>query len=472
MLFPTPEFAVFLSIVLVLARILAGRDGARKAMLAAASYVFYGWWSWSFAALLAASSAMTWGAGRLVAGAKTPGAKKTIAGVAVAIDLAVLGWFKYIDFALAQIDAGLSAIGWGPLIPLVGLAVPVGVSFFTFHAISYVVDLAVGRLKEPFPLLDVILYESFFPQLVAGPIVRASSFMPQLASPAGLRPVALARAGALIAGGLFKKVLVASALSSSIVDPTFRDPSLFSAPELIFAAIAYSVQILCDFSAYTDIAIGLAMLLGYEFPRNFERPYSALGFSDFWRRWHVSLSSWLRDYLYIPLGGSRGGFWRTTAALMGTMLIGGLWHGAAWTFVAWGALHGFALVFERGLRSLLPPGWSPPPALALLGRAGTFAFVTLAWIPFRSADFQSAWEYLSGFGRWEGGLVLPPAPSLALVVLVLALQAAPKDFVLRAVEGAISKRGPWFAGAAFGALCAAAMALGPEGVAPFIYFQF
>jgi D-alanyl-lipoteichoic acid acyltransferase DltB (MBOAT superfamily) len=472
MLFPTPEFAIFFAVVFAAAWALRGRDEARKGALVAASYVFYGWWSWGFAALLAASSVASWAAGRAIA--RLPGrAGGAVAALAVAADLAVLGYFKYADFFLSQLNAALAAAGVDAAAPLLGLAVPVGVSFFTFHAISYVVDVRAGRLARPAPLLDVLLYQSFFPHLVAGPIVRASAFMGQLERPAGTRPVPAPRAAALILGGLVKKVALASPLATYVVDPVFRDPAAWGAADLLAAAFCYSAQVYLDFSAYTDMAIGFAALLGYEFPLNFDAPYSALGFSDFWRRWHISLSAWLRDYLYIPLGGSRGSAAATDRNLMAVMLLGGLWHGAAWTFVLWGALHGTALVAERRARPLLAPLAGRPVARAA-GRLGTLLFVTAAWVPFRCPDFATLAAFASGLSRWSAPLAVPPL-ALAMAAAVVAAQQLPRGAALRAADRACRFSGPWAplaGGAAAGAAAVLVMALVQDRVAPFIYFQF
>jgi D-alanyl-lipoteichoic acid acyltransferase DltB (MBOAT superfamily) len=469
MLFPTPEFAVFLAVVVTLAALLRDDDGQRKGFLVLASYVFYGWWSWKYAALLAASSCFAWACGLGIAAWRGSRRGNLLFAFAVTVDLSVLGWFKYIDFGLAQANAVLEFAGFSLSFDLVGVAVPVGVSFFTFHAISYVADLRSGRLSTAASLRDVLLYEAFFPQLVAGPIVRASSFLPQLASPAGLRPVPFARVAALIIGGLFKKVVLAPALAAA-ADPAFSDPASRGAVDLAFAAVAYSMQILCDFSAYTDIAIGVALLLGYEFPLNFNRPYSAVGFRDFWRRWHVSLSSWLRDYLYVPLGGGRGGFGRTAFALMATMLLGGLWHGAAWNFVLWGCLHGTFLVAERAAMrcgGFLPSG---APARFAAG-ALTFCLVTLAWIPFRSPDLSAAIEFMAGFGRFSTASTLVTPSATAAIMAMAATQALPSGWAERSMAG-LSRLGAIPLGVTAGVIVSMIMAMGPDGVPAFIYFQF
>ena len=268
-----------------------------------------------------------------------------------------------------------------------------------FHSISYMADVNSSRLRASRSPLDVLLYISFFPHLVAGPIVRAHDFLPQLAAPRKARDFSLNDNCLLILGGLFKKMVVANYLAVRFVDPVFTDPSQFSRWDLILATYAYAIQIYADFSAYTDIAIGVAALLGYRFPQNFNQPYRAIGVGDFWRRWHITLSSWLRDYLYIPLGGNRHGTLNTVRNLLLTMVLGGLWHGANWTFLIWGALHGMALVAEHGTRdSAVLSRYRSTFAGNVLGWMATFHFVCFAWI--FSARPPLTWRVSSsrGFG--------------------------------------------------------------------------
>ena len=271
-------------------------------------------------------------------------AKRPFRGLAlalgVALDLGILAYFKYLDFFIAQALTLAHMLGIDPPLAFVNVTLPVAISFLTFHAISYIVDVYRGRLPASRSPLDILLYVSFFPHLVAGPIVRAHEFLPQLASPRNPGDFSFGENMLLILGGLFKKMVIANYLAVRFVDPVFTDPTQFSRFDLVMAVYAYAIQIYADFSAYTDIAIGVAALLGYRFPQNFNQPYRALGIGDFWRRWHMTLSNWLRDYLYIPLGGNRHGALMTARNLMLTMVLGGLWHGANWTFLIWGAMHG------------------------------------------------------------------------------------------------------------------------------------
>ena len=269
--------------------------------------------------------------------------------IAVAANLGLLGYFKYYNFFAASLMNAFDAIGVKVDIGFIEVALPIAISFLTFHALSYIIDVYRRVLKPTTSLIDIMFYIGFFPHLIAGPIVRANKFLAQTVGPRDPANIRLGQSVFLILGGLFKKVIVANYLSTGFVDGVFRDPTANSSLDLIFGMYGYALEIYCDFSAYTDIAIGIANLLGYEFPQNFNYPYRAISVQDFWRRWHMSLSSWLRDYLYIPLGGSKFGTLATYRNIMITMALGGLWHGASWAFLIWGCLHGAALVIERML---------------------------------------------------------------------------------------------------------------------------
>ncbi len=342
MIFPTVEFAVFFAVVLPLSWLLMPHATAWKLFILAASYFFYAYADVRFVLLLLLSTAVNQTAAKLLARWRDG----RILGVALVIDLGLLGWFKYYGFFALQLDHTLADVGLKTPLPLLQITLPVGISFFTFQAMSYVIDVYRGRI-EPTSTIDFAVYESFFPHLVAGPIVRASEFLPQLSSPRDPRKVPVTAAVFLIVGGLVKKVVIADLLATRLVDPVWATPGQHSSAEVLAAVYGYAVQIYCDFSAYSEMAIGLALLLGFRFPDNFDRPYSAVSLQDFWRRWHMTLSRWLRDYLYVPLGGSRRGRRRTYLNLMITMVLGGLWHGAAWTFVLWGSMHGAGLAAER-----------------------------------------------------------------------------------------------------------------------------
>jgi alginate O-acetyltransferase complex protein AlgI len=311
------------------------------------------------------------------------------------------------------------------------------------------------------------LYMSFFPQLVAGPIVRAAYFLPQLARPSD-EPVAVAASLLLILGGMVKKVIIANYLATGLVDPVFGAPDQYGGPDLLLATYAYAVQIYCDFSAYTDIAIAVAALCGFRFPRNFNQPYRSLRLREFWQRWHMSLSFWLRDYLYKPLGGNRRGRLNTYCNLTITMLLGGIWHGAAWKFVMWGALHGGGLAAER----MLAPQRPISRAAKLVSWLIVFHFVCLAWIFFRAEDFTVAGVFITGLAHgWREPIQQAQPAMVALILVGFAGQFLPSGSFERV--GLMLARVPyWGLGAATGLLLAVINALGPEGIAPFIYFRF
>jgi D-alanyl-lipoteichoic acid acyltransferase DltB (MBOAT superfamily) len=337
-------------------------------------------------------------------------------------------------------------------------------------AISYVVDVSRYEV-QPSRWLDVSVYLAFFPHLVAGPIVRGDELIPQIRRRRDGGAIDLSRAAFLIFGGLFKKVVVSSYLATQIVDPVFGAPSAHGGLEVLIAIYAYAIVIYADFSAYTDIAIGAALLLGFEFPANFDRPYSAVSIADFWRRWHMTLSRWLRDYLYIPLGGSRHGELRTATNLMLTMILGGLWHGAGWTFLAWGAYNGIALVIGRRrrirARRMVPAvsGWA-----VARQRIVTFHLVCLGWVFFRADSMGSAFELL---GRlWARGSLEAVTPLVLLAIGgMLFVQNLPSAPALRA-QVAFSRFAPVLQGAALALVLFAITTLGPQGVTPFIYFRF
>jgi alginate O-acetyltransferase complex protein AlgI len=408
-------------------------------------------------------------------------ASRALVWAAVAFDLAVLGYFKYVNWFLGTFEAIVSHLGFGVPVTLpLDIILPIAISFFTFQAISYVVDVGRGELR-PIPLLDFTVYLTFFAHVVAGPIVRVREFAPQLNARTDPRYVPSAEAFELIFRGLFKKVVVSSYLAAQIVDPVFAAPGGFSRAEVAFGIVGYAIQIYADFSGYTDIAIGVALLLGIRFPQNFNAPYRALSLQDFWRRWHMTLSRWLRDYLYIPLGGSRMGSTRTYVNLFLTMLLGGLWHGANWTFVVWGAIHGFGMGLERwtkirwALRAQeRGPLGLPAAVVRTLQWALTFGVVCLAWVFFRATSVSAALEVLGQlfFGEATVGAVSRVTPVLVAVVgLSMASQFVPPRIPER-ITVVFSHIPPIVQ-----VLCGAAAltlinVMGPEGIAPFIYFQF
>lgn len=463
MVFPTLEFVLFFGVVLALSLVLEERASLRKGMLLAASYAFYGVWDVRFLALMFAVTCVAWGAGLLVL---RPGWGPWVKGVAFTLLLGALGVFKYANFFMLSLAPLLESLGLGRDMAWAGIVLPVGISFFVFQAISYVMDVARRDVVARNNLGDVALYISFFPQLVAGPIVRAADFLPQIDHP--VPPDARVRAEVviLILSGLLKKMVIANYLSVLAVDPVFAFPQAQDALRAWIALIAYAVQIYCDFSGYSDIAIGLALLLGYRFLANFRQPYAAQSLRDFWKRWHISLSSWIRDYLYIPLGGNRGGALWASVVLIVTMTLAGLWHGAAWPFVIWGFIHGLGLVVERMARAR---GLRLPVPLAI---GATFGFVVLLWLPFRSGSTETTLAMLAALTRGSGLDPHPMVPAVAVLIgLGLALNAAP----LRWREGIIAgaeRLGPVAQAGLLALGTFVLFALAQEGTAPFIYFQF
>jgi D-alanyl-lipoteichoic acid acyltransferase DltB (MBOAT superfamily) len=350
-IFPTVRFAIFFSIVLPLSWLLMRRRGAWRALMLVASYIFYGFAGWWYMALLGASTVANQGFALAIDRSKRGGTKRAWLVVAVAANLGALAYYKYTNLLLSSANNLAADLGWHWKLPLANIALPAAISFFTFQALSYVIDTFRGKIR-PVSFGDFAVYLSFFPHLLAGPIVRAAEFLPQLKTRRDPRKVDSGLAFWLIAGGLFKKLVISTYVAKAIVDPVFKAPTQHLAIDTVLGVYGFAVQIYMDFSAYTDIAIGLAMLLGFRFPQNFDVPYRAASLQEFWRRWHMTLSRWLRDYLYIPLGGNRRKRSRAYFNLMATMVLGGLWHGASWMMLIWGTIHGVGLAVERFFKDL------------------------------------------------------------------------------------------------------------------------
>ena len=392
---------------------------------------------------------------------------KALVGLSLAVDLGLLAYFKYTNFF-----AGMWVQMMGDNFQPWDIFLPVGISFFTFQSMSYVIDI-YRRQLQPLPsLLDYAFYVSFFPQLVAGPIVRARDFAPQIRQPLSITPDMLARGAYFIAIGLFKKAVISDYISLNFVDRIFDNPALYSGIENLLGVYGYTLQIYCDFSGYSDMAIGIALLLGFRFPANFNAPYRAESISDFWRRWHISLSTWIRDYIYITLGGNRKGRLRQYINLMVTMLLGGLWHGASLNFIAWGGMHGLALAAHKWARQHLFHRDAPRLLSILL----TFHFVAFCWIFFRHHTFQAAALMLSRIATDFHAELLPQVvqgywPVFALMLLGYATHFLPDSLQERAIR--LMQRGSVV-------LCAVVIAaviylviqVKSSTIQPFIYFQF
>jgi alginate O-acetyltransferase complex protein AlgI len=478
-LFPTVTFAVFFLIAFTVSWLLRPTYRVWLWVMTALSLVFYGYSDARFVWLLVGSIVANWAFGAAVfrsltsEGERTP-ASANLVRAAVVANLGLLACFKYYGFFVDSVTDATRAIGLGISPPVLEVALPVGISFFTFHAISYVIDIGRGELR-PLRLDELALYMSFFPHLVAGPIVRASELAPQLRERSDPRHIQAGEAFRLIAFGLFKKVVVSSYLATELVDPVFGAPAAHGPLDLLVGVYAYAIQIYADFSGYTDIAIGCALLLGIRFPQNFDAPYRSLSLQEFWRRWHMTLSRWLRDYLYIPLGGNRDGVRLTYRNLVLTMVIGGLWHGAATTFLVWGAIHGGFLAIERYVkerwreRAVEPV--LPAPLTALFQWLLTFHVVCLAWIFFRADSLGTAFDVLGGLlsGTQPNELLTPVL--LVTVGLMLASQFVPPG-VVEVGQARFTAVGPGLQVVVLVGALTLIDVLGPDGVAPFIYFRF
>jgi len=474
MLFPTIEFAVFFLVVLTLSWLFMPYPRIWKVFIIIASFVFYGYADLRFIALLATAIFVNYFGALAIGRTENQRARKTALTLTLIANLGLLAWFKYYGFFVSSFLAAAENFNIAPSIPLLQIILPVGISFFLFQGISYVVD--VYRREYPVcGFTNVAIYLSFFPHLVAGPIVRAREFMPQLATPRSPRAIPATPALFLIAGGFAKKILLADLIGLDLVDPVFGSPTAFSSFDVALAILGYSAQIYLDFSGYTDIAIGTAMLLGFWFPQNFNRPYTAASLQDFWRRWHMTLSRWLRDYLYIPLGGNKKGKFRTALNIFITMLLGGLWHGATWNFVLWGGLQGAGLVTERSLtarrlRKGKAPAGAWPKGLSILV---VFLFVTFAWVLFRAPDLTTAGAVVSQLWLGIGQPTTLVTFSVLVVVAVgLGLQWIPPRF-WQSLQRRYARMPLVVQGVGMGLFVVVVTNLiGQRGVAPFIYFQF
>ncbi|MEM6788271.1 MAG: MBOAT family O-acyltransferase [Myxococcota bacterium] len=471
MLFNSLEFIIFFAVVGVGYAATSRSLFWQNTWLLAGSIVFYGFWDWRFLFLVASNVVVVHlAASRIV---RPSSRRKAWLALAVVFNLGVLAFFKYANFFVDSATEFLALIGLTPDRVTIKIILPVGISFYTFQALSYVVDVYRGDVRPARSVRDLALYVLFFPQLVAGPIERARTFLPQILTPRRVSSAQVQVGIGLIIGGYFKKIVVADNLAL-VANPVFDNFSQYAGLETLAGVVAFALQIYADFSAYSDIARGVAKLLGFELMVNFKQPYFAINPSDFWLRWHISLSSWLRDYLYIPLGGNRGGRFATQRNLMITMVLGGLWHGAAWNFVIWGVYHGALLAlyraFDRQPEHLDPWSgrWHPT---RILGKMVLMAGFTLfGWVIFRS-------QSIAQLGGVVGQLFSPStkrggdfwAQVLVFGSPVMVSQLA--QYVTR--DLAFFTRMPAVAqGAVYGAMLLAMVVLGVREPVEFIYFQF
>ena len=467
--FNTLTFAVFFSMVLLLHRMLPSW-ASQKRLLLGASYLFYSAWNPPFVALLLLSTVVDWQLARRIHRAEPLGLRRALLLLSVATNLGLLGTFKYGEFLLQSFIDAMALLGVIYAAPALDLVLPVGISFYTFQSMSYTIDVYRRRIAPADSFSDFALFVSFFPQLVAGPIVRAREFLPQLRSPRRAGAVKLQWGLVLMALGLFQKVALGDGVFAPLVDRLYLDPGAASAADAWLGIAAFSGQIYCDFAGYSTSAIGAALCLGFALPENFHRPYAACGFSDFWRRWHMSLSQWLRDYLYVSLGGNRHGTARTCVNLMLTMLIGGLWHGASWMFVLWGAMHGLYLVLERWLRQWVGPSTRILPPALLAGL--TFLVITLTWIPFRAPDLGTMAAVLAALTRVHQASIFDPHTALIGAACVLGLFAWQWSQRERRLEQWFENLTPSTQGALVGGVLMGLFLFSGGDQRAFIYFQF
>jgi alginate O-acetyltransferase complex protein AlgI len=464
MLFPTFGFLAFFIAVFSVYWFLRGRR-ARMIWLLGASAVFYGSWNPWLVGLIAFSASVDYVVALKLEGVGSPSGRRMLLILSIGINLGLLAFFKYVNFFLAN-------VGWAMNLPpgRLGLNVilPLGISFYTFETISYIVDVYRGRIKAVGSLLDYALYIMFFPHLVCGPIVRPHEFLPQLRRTMRFSWTRAQLGVWLFLLGLFKKSVLADHVAAA-VDPVFADPGAYASASIWLAVLGYAAQIYCDFSGYTDMALGLAHLLGFHLPTNFRFPYLASNVAEFWHRWHISLSTWLRDYLFIPLGGSRGGNWATCRNLIITMGLGGLWHGASWTFVIWGLYHGVLLVAHRIVPKprWLERSWARPAAIAT-----TFLCVCVGWVIFRSITIGATATILSRMAWPTVGIALPAWAARTTVLVVAAVLAGHLTGTYGDLPRWERKIPELAVGTALACLALLTLVLLPETGKAFIYFQF
>lgn len=446
---------------------------SKKAVLLLASYLFYAAWNPPFVILIWISTLVDWYIARAIAASSQQSKRRLLVVLSLLVNLGLLGYFKYGNFILENFILLIGKIGIQYSPAQLDIILPVGISFYTFQTLSYTLDIYRGHLKPWNSFLDYALFVTFFPQLVAGPIVRASEFLPQTTRETRSTNRQISWGVVLVVLGLFQKVVIADGLLAPITEKVF-DSNLIPAPLASgIGTLAFAGQIFCDFTGYSTIAIGAAMCLGFALPDNFRFPYAAIGFSDFWRRWHISLSSWLRDYLYISMGGNRGGKFDTYRNLMATMFLGGLWHGASWNFVIWGCLHGVYLMTERLLVSVFGKNkiWQKRVSRLLLGVI-TFGFVCFAWIFFRADTLHRSYEIILGLSTL-GPRELYVSITDAIVVSVVMATLLTLHTLLRnsSLEEA-AKKIPVAVKSSIIALMVVAVAMSPGEDRAFIYFQF
>lgn len=476
MLFNSFIFLVFLLVVLPL--FYYSNKKHRNLLILISSYVFYGYWDWRFCFLLAISTVVDFIIGQKLHAAEDEKTRKRFLLFSMCVNLGILAVFKYFNFFIDSFDAIAGVFGGNLDFLHLNIILPVGISFYTFQTMSYTIDIYRRRLEPTTKFIDFALFVSFFPQLVAGPIERAANLLPQIAK--GLNPTKeQMQAGInLIIIGMFKKVMIGDACGR-IVDHVFAQPEYYSSPELLMGLVLFSIQIYADFSGYSSIARGTSKLLGIELMKNFEQPYLSSNITEFWRRWHISLSSWLKDYLYISLGGNRKGKNRTYVNLMLTMLLGGLWHGASWNFVIWGGLHGIYLAAHKIMLGKNKPQVSytydnPKGFAVYLSKVlATFLLVLFTWLFFRAHTFADATAFLEGIFIWEGSPLAMRCFTIsfgfmAMTILLDIIMYYTKDHTFMRRVHSVPAR--W--GILSGMMLITMIYMFVEEPLPFVYFQF
>ncbi|HKZ38387.1 MAG TPA: MBOAT family O-acyltransferase [Chryseolinea sp.] len=495
MVFNSYTFIAFFIIMLVLHN-LPFPWKVKKVNLLLASYIFYAAWNPPFIILLWISTLIDYIVGKKLYETENPLKRKLLLWISLAGNLGMLGYFKYGGFLLENFVSLTSALGidFHPAKP--DIILPVGISFYTFQTLSYTLDMYRKKRPPEKSLLDFSLFVTFLPQLVAGPIVRPDQLIPQFKKPHVASGQQMIQGLFLLSLGLFMKSVLADTLLAAPADQIFGSPQPLLAVDAWLGVLAFSGQIFFDFAGYSTCAIGIANCLGFSLVDNFRYPYAAIGFSDFWRRWHITLSTWLRDYLYIPLGGNRKGTGRTYINLMITMLLGGLWHGASWTFVVWGALHGTYLCVEKLIREKFVSTPKPPeqeqiqvPVIAQasivpsFGRSNsfnnfllamfTFFLINVTWVFFRAKDFTTAWQLLTSmFGQADNGIALLPTIDMIKVTTVVTLMVIFHWFMRNTSVMQVAQKMKWWMISIVWSFMLIALIVSQKSSDSFIYFQF
>lgn len=471
MLFNSLSFIVFLTVVLALYYLKLFNWAGKKRMLLLASYVFYGLWNPPLVILLWISTIVDWTAGKKLAIEENQKKRKMWLLLSMTVNLGFLAFFKYGNFLLENFTSIINTIGIEYQALPMDIILPMGISFYTFQTMSYTIDMYYKKIEPAKTFLDFALYVTFFPQLVAGPIVRAKDLITQFYEEKKATTNQFIWGTFLLTIGLFQKVVLADTLLADTSDEIFSSKAIINTLDAWTGTLAFSGQIFFDFAGYSTCAIGIALMLGIVLPDNFRYPYASIGFSELWKRWHISLSSWLRDYLYIPLGGNRYGITRMYIALMLTMLLGGLWHGAAWTFVVWGALHGIYLIVERLLKNKIHVKINKYNGifLALL----TYTLVNFTWVFFRAREFSTAKNIITSmlFVNNDGEKILQSFEIIKVFSLITLLFIC--HWVMRntSMKEVSLKTKPWVLGVVW-AIMFFLIVIAQGSGEQFIYFQF